>query len=139
MVEFHAHPSAARGWSSPPARIVKYRLLSPGRMHCAVDFLTIFSLPCLGSFWWHTTESLSKNLWFWSLLSLSSVLITASHGGYSMRSDGSSRAQYGLSANCFLATSLGMLTLAVVLGHPNILNRQWVSADSEGSRPSIPR
>ncbi len=94
-----------------------------------VDFLAIFSLPLIGSLLCQSTESLTKNICFWSLLSLCSILLTASHGGYSTRGEVPRRAQYGLTANCFLATSLGMLTLAVILGHQNILTRHWVALD----------
>jgi exopolysaccharide biosynthesis polyprenyl glycosylphosphotransferase len=94
-----------------------------------VDFLAIFTLPVFGSLLCQNTESLTKNLCFWFLLSLFSVLLTASHGGYSTRGDEPPKSQHGLAANCFLATSLGMLTLAVILGHPNILTRHWVALD----------
>ena len=129
MVEFHAPPSAARGWFSvPPAGSGKRILLPHGSLHCAVDFLVIFSLPLIGSLLCQSTESLTKNLSFWSLLALFSVMLAASHGGYAAR-EAQPRAQHGLTANCFLATSLGMLILAVSLGHPNILTRHWVVLD----------
>ncbi len=83
----------------------------------------------LGSLLCQSTESLTKNLCFWSLVALFSVLLTASHGGYYNRLREQTKAQYGLAANCFLATSLGMLTLSVILGHPNILTRHWVAFD----------
>jgi exopolysaccharide biosynthesis polyprenyl glycosylphosphotransferase len=130
MVEFHAPPSAARGWSFMPlAGSEKRSLLPRGSVLCAADFLAIFTLPVLGSLLCQHTESLTKNLSFWSLLSLCSVLLTASHGGYRARCADRLRVQFGLTANCFLATSLGMLTLAVVLGHPQILTRHWVTLD----------
>jgi exopolysaccharide biosynthesis polyprenyl glycosylphosphotransferase len=130
MVEFHAPSSAVRGRVSvPPAGSGKRILLTHGSIHCVVDFLAICSLPLAGSLLCQSTESLTKNICFWSLLSLCSVLLTASHGGYGTRAEARRRAQYGLTANCFLATSLGMLTLAVILGHPNILTRHWVMLD----------
>ena len=130
MVEFQAPPSAARGWLSVPPAGSGKRILRPhGSIHCAVDFLAIFTLPLIGSLLCQSTESLTKNICFWSLLSVCSVLLTASHGGYSTRAKAQFRAQYGLAANCFLATSLGLLTLAVILGHPNILTRHWVALD----------
>lgn len=130
MVEFHAPPSAARGWFFVPHASGGKRILFPrGSIPCAVDFLAIVTLPVIGSVLCQNTESLSKNLCFWCLLSLFSVLLVASHGGYSRNAAQTSNAQYGLAANCFLATSLGMLTLAVLLGHPNILIRHWVALD----------
>lgn len=130
MVEFHAPSSAARGWFSvPPAGSGKNVLRPHGSIHCVVDFLVICSLPLIRSLLCQSTESLTKNLSFWSLLALFSVMLAASHGGYGTRAEAQSRAQYGLTANCFLATSLGMLILAVSLGHPNILTRHWVVLD----------
>jgi exopolysaccharide biosynthesis polyprenyl glycosylphosphotransferase len=130
MVEFHAPASAARGWFSVPlARGGKPSLLPPGTVLCAADFLVIFTLPVLGSFLCRHTENLTKNLYFWSLLALCSIILTASHGGYRARRPDYLKAHYGLAANCFLATSFGMLTLAVILGHPNILTRHWVAID----------
>jgi hypothetical protein len=130
MVEFQAPPSAAGGWFSlPRANSGKYKLLPHGSLHCGVDFLVIFALPLLGSLLCQSTESLTKNLCFWSLVALFSVLLTASHGGYDNRPKDQTKAQYGLAANCFLATSLGMLALSVILGHPNILTRHWVAFD----------
>jgi exopolysaccharide biosynthesis polyprenyl glycosylphosphotransferase len=130
MVEFHAPTSAARGWFFMPSASSGKRLLLPrSSLPCMVDFLAIFTFPLLGSLLCQNTESLAKNLYFWSLLSLFSILLTASHKGYSARSADQIKAQAGLAANCFLATSLGMLTLAVILGHPNILSRHWVGFD----------
>jgi hypothetical protein len=124
MVEFHAPPSVARGWFSPPFASREKRIQLPrGSIRCAINFLTIFALALLGSLLCRNTESLAKNLYFWSLLSLLSVLLTASHGGYGPKSRGRPKAQFGVAANCFLATSLAMLILAVVLEHPNILGR----------------
>lgn len=130
MAGFHAPASAARFWFfAPPAGSRKRILLPHGGLQCIADFLTITSLPLLGSLLCQTTESLVKNLSFWSLLALFSVLLTASHGGYSARATHQIKAQANLAAGCFLATSLGMLTLAVILGHPNILTRHWVVLD----------
>lgn len=130
MVEVHAPSSAARGcFSMPTAHSGKHLSLPQGSLHCAIDFLAIFALPFIGSLLCHSSESLTKNLSFWSLLALFSVMLAASHGGYAARAEAQLRTQYGLTANCFLATSLGMLILAVSLGHPNILTRHWVVLD----------
>src|SRR6516165_4274955 len=130
MVEFHASANAARGWFFVPSASSGKRFLLPrGSLPCMADFLAIFTLPLLESLSCQNTESLAKNLYFWSLLSLFSILLTASHKGYAARSADQIKAQAGLAANCFLATSLGMLTLAIILGHPNILNRHWVAFD----------
>jgi exopolysaccharide biosynthesis polyprenyl glycosylphosphotransferase len=53
------------------------------------------------------------------------VLLIASHGGYRQRST----KQVGLAVNCFLATSIAMLSLAILLGHAHILTRRWTVAD----------
>jgi polysaccharide biosynthesis protein PslA len=130
MVEFQAPHGATRGWSFLPndggAKLV---LLSHGRILCTLDFLVILVPPALTSLLSQSTETLTKNLYFWSLLALFSILLTASHGGYVARAEEQQRLHYGVTANCFLATSVGMLTLAIILGHPNILARQWVMLD----------
>lgn len=130
MVEFQARQGAARGWPfMPRSGNGKSVLLAYGHILCPLDFLIIFTPPALASVLSQGTENLTKNLYFWSLLSLFSVLLTASHGGYGARTEEQQRLQHGVTANSFLATSLGMLTLAVTLGHPNILVRHWVVLD----------
>ena len=130
MTELHAPAGAARGWFFMPPRSSRKRLLPPRKsLQFLTDFLLIFSPPLIGSVFYQNTESLTKNIYFWSFLSLFSVLLTASHGGYSGRNVAQMRAQASLAANCFLATSFGMLSLAVILGHPNILSRHWVAFD----------
>lgn len=130
MVEFEAPRGAAHGSiAMPRAGDGRLLLLTPGRILCTVDFLAIFSLPAVGSLLCQSTENLAKNLYFWSLVSLFSILLTASHGGYGPQTEELRKTQYGLTASCFLATSAGMLALAIILGHPNILSRQWVVLD----------
>jgi len=98
----------------------------PGAFCGAADFLIIILPPLCSSLIWKNSESLAKNLCFWLLLASFSLLLTASYGGYRAEQI---RRQYQLAANCFLAISAGMLTLAVLLGHPNILVRHWVVLD----------
>lgn len=130
MVEFRAPRGVARGrLFLPHANGRKHILLPHGSILGTLDFTIIFALPALGSLLFQNTESLTKNLYFWSLVALFSVLLTASHGGYSAKAEGLQKNQNGVAANCFLATSVGMLALAVILGHPNILTRHWVVLD----------
>ena len=56
-------------------------------------------------------------------------MLTASHGGYRASQSATSRKQAGLAINCFFATSIAMLSLSALLGHPNILTRPWTAAD----------
>jgi len=89
------------------------------------DLLCMLVLPLIGSLLKQSTENLQNNLWFWGLLALFTVLLTASHGGYGTRA----RPGVGIAASAFLATTLAMLSLALLLGHPHILTRAWMAAD----------
>ncbi|WP_297493190.1 exopolysaccharide biosynthesis polyprenyl glycosylphosphotransferase [Acidocella sp.] len=130
MVELHAHHDAARGGFSLPSSSRPRRTSWPlSGIQAVLDFLAIITFPICGSFLWQNTESLNKNLCFWLLLALFSILLTASHGGYPPPANTQLRARHGLSAMCFVATSFGMLILSVILGHPNILARHWVALD----------
>lgn len=134
MVEFQAPRGAARGrLFLPRAGDEKYVLPTHQSILAALDFLVIFTLPAFGSLPCQTTENLAKNLCFWSLLALISVLLTASHGGYRPQAEEQPKNRYGISANCFLATTVGMLILAIILGHPNILARHWVVLNIAGT------
>ena len=89
------------------------------------DLLCVLVLPLTGSALMQSSENLNRNLWFYGLLTLFTVLLTASHGGYRERA----RQPAGIAANSFLATSFAMLALALLLGHPHILTRAWTAAD----------
>jgi exopolysaccharide biosynthesis polyprenyl glycosylphosphotransferase len=85
------------------------------------------AVPLCGSLLRQSTENLPHNLIFWSFLSLITVALIASHGGYATRWRAASAT--GLAINCFLATSAAMLLLAFLFGHPHILTRRWTVAD----------
>ena len=53
----------------------------------------------------------------------------ASHGGYRANQPAALRKQTALAINCFLATSIAMLSMSVLLGHAHILARRWTAAD----------
>jgi hypothetical protein len=93
----------------------------------AADVCAIMAIPLCGSLLRQSTENLLHNLIFWSFLSLATVALVASHGGYATRRRAASAT--GLVINCFLATSAAMLLLAFLLGHPHILTRRWTVAD----------
>ena len=82
-----------------------------------------------GSLVRQTTENLDRNLSFWTLLSLISVALIASHGGYRTHLLTAVRKQTSLAINCFYATSIAMLSMSVLLGHAHILARRWTVAD----------
>jgi exopolysaccharide biosynthesis polyprenyl glycosylphosphotransferase len=96
---------------------------------CAGDVLAILILPLAASLMRQGTENLERNLCFWTLLSAFTALLIASHGGYRQRPAKYHARQAGLAVNCFLATSIAMLSLAVLLGHAHILTRRWTVAD----------
>ncbi len=105
--------------------IVIYPKLPAAFQTCAADILAILIPPLLGSLLRQSSENLQRNLCFWTLLCVFTVLLIASHGGYRQRS----AKQAGLAVNCFLATSIAMLSLAILLGHAHILIRRWTVAD----------
>jgi exopolysaccharide biosynthesis polyprenyl glycosylphosphotransferase len=93
----------------------------------AADVCGIMAIPLCGGLLRQSPESFSHILIFWSFLSLITVALIASHGGYTARLRTASTTS--LAINCFLATGPAMLLLAFLLGHPHILTRRWAVAD----------
>lgn len=93
------------------------------------DFGSVLLIPATGSLLRQTNEGLQKNLCFWTLLAVCTIVLVASHGGYRMRQSALVRKQTGLVINCFLATALAMLSMSVLLGHAHILVRRWTLVD----------
>ena len=81
-------------------RIVKAPELPAGFYFCLTDFVSILGLPLAGSLARQTTENLDRNLSFWTLLSLITVTLIASHGGYRAYLTTALRRQTGLAINC---------------------------------------
>ena len=126
MAELHASAALIRGQiradyaiSFPCAPLSRQQLLALS------DLLCVLALPLTGSVVMQSSENLGRNLWFYGLLALFTVLLTASHGGYQERAIQPT----GIAANSFLATSIAVLALALLLGHPHILTRAWTAAD----------
>jgi len=115
-------------WLRQP-EIVKPRERSAVFFFPAGDFVSVLAIPLAGSLLRHTTENLERNLCFWSLLSCCVVILIASHGGYRAQLPAGLRKQTGLAINCFLAISIAMLSMAVLLGHAHIIVRRWTLAD----------
>ncbi|HQT46246.1 MAG: hypothetical protein B7X08_02360 [Acidocella sp. 20-63-7] len=114
---------------SNQSSIAKSFWLSSSWSFCVVDFISVVSPPLVGSLLRQTTENLQRNLSFWGLLSVFTVLLLASHGGYHRERRIPPRKQTQLAISCFLATSLAMLSMAVLLGHGHILLRRWTGID----------
>ena len=110
-------------------KAVKLPALPGGIYFCLGDFVSILGFPLAGSLARQTTENLDRNLSFWTLLSLISVALMASHGGYRTHLLTAFRKQTSLAINCFYATSIAMLSMSVLLGHAHILARRWTVAD----------
>jgi exopolysaccharide biosynthesis polyprenyl glycosylphosphotransferase len=110
-------------------RIAKYPFLSTAIIFKFSDFMAVLALPLAGSFLRQTTENLQRNFCFWILLSVFTVILIASHGGYRMKLGVATPSQTGLAINCFLATSIAMLSMSILLGHGHILVRHWTIAD----------
>ena len=127
MVELRAGSNPAAGLRF---RIQPYierlpRLTGPGWLPAA-DFLAILVLPLLGALLRQESEAAPRYLLFWAILAACSVGLTASHGGYGL----AGRWRPGITAAyCFLATSIALLGLAVLLNHPGILLRHWALPD----------
>jgi exopolysaccharide biosynthesis polyprenyl glycosylphosphotransferase len=101
--------------------------LPHGVRAATADFCAVMVIPLYGSLLRQSTESLPRNLVFWTFLAVITVALIASHGGYATRLRTAQAT--GLAINCFLATSAAMLLLALSLGHPHILTRCWTVAD----------
>jgi Bacterial sugar transferase len=93
-----------------------------GVFFCFSDFVAILAFPLVGSLLRQTTENLPRNLCFWGLLSITTVMLIASHDGYRGTLPTLPRRRTGLAINCFFAMS-------VPLGHAHILARRWTVAD----------
>ncbi len=121
MAELHAPAAVLHGQNR-----AEHAAFFPRQQILALsDLICVLALPLAGSLTMQGSENLSHNLWFYSMLALFTVLLTASHGGYR----GQTRQPAGIAAKSFLATSLAMLVLALLLGHPHILTRAWTAAD----------
>lgn len=126
MAELHAPAALIYGQNRPePAFFYPRTRLSRQQLLVVSDLLCVLALPLAGSLAMQSSENLSRNLWFYSLLALFTVLLTASHGGYRAQA----KRPASIAANSFLATSLAMLALALLLGHAHILTRAWTAAD----------
>ncbi|MDR3505197.1 MAG: hypothetical protein P4L52_03030, partial [Acidocella sp.] len=126
MAELHAPAALIQGQiRAEPVLFCPRTLLTRQQLLVISDLLSMLALPLTGSLLMRGSEDLHRNLWFYSLLALFTVLLTASHGGYRERT----RQPASIAANSFLAISLAMLALALLLGHPHILTRAWTAAD----------
>jgi exopolysaccharide biosynthesis polyprenyl glycosylphosphotransferase len=94
-----------------------------------VDLAAVLMIPVAASLLTQTHENLQRNLCFWALLAFSTIILAASHGGYRRRQVCMLHKQTRLVINCFLATALAMLSMALLLGHAHILVRRWTFAD----------
>jgi len=115
-------------WRNQP-EIVKSRERSATSFLPFADFFSVAMLPFAGSLLRQATENLQRNLCFWTLLALFTVILIASHGGYRGQVLIGLRKQTGLAINCFLAVSIAMLSMAFLLGHAHIIVRRWTLAD----------
>jgi exopolysaccharide biosynthesis polyprenyl glycosylphosphotransferase len=117
--------------TEPRTRRDDHKLTTPelprGLKAIAADFCAIMAIPLCGSLMRQSTENLPRNLIFWTFLTLVTIALIASHGGYDTRLRAASTTR--LAINGFLATSAAMLLLAFLLGHPHILTRRWTVAD----------
>ncbi|MBB5372858.1 exopolysaccharide biosynthesis polyprenyl glycosylphosphotransferase [Acidocella aromatica] len=126
MAELHASAALIQGQTrAETASLCPRTLLTRQQLLVISDLLCMLALPLTGSLLMRESEDLFRNLWFYALLALLTVLLTASHGGYRKWA----RQPASIAANSFLATSLAMLALALLLGDPHILTRAWTAAD----------
>jgi exopolysaccharide biosynthesis polyprenyl glycosylphosphotransferase len=93
------------------------------------DFGAVLLIPATGSLLRQTNENLQRNLFFWILLAVCTVILVASHGGYRIRPSAMVRKQTSLVIHCFLATALAMLSMSLLFGHAHILVRRWTFID----------
>lgn len=109
------------------SEIAKTLALYPAYLVPFADFVAILILPLYGSLLNQSTENLTRNLCFWSLLGLLTILLAMSHGGYRHADPKQIKPLAALIIRCFLATSLALLLLAFLLGHPHILTKLWTA------------
>jgi polysaccharide biosynthesis protein PslA len=111
------------------SKVVKRLELHTGSFFYLADFVSVLVIPLTGSLLRQTTENLQRNFCFWTLLSVVTVMLITSHGGYRAHQPTALRKQTALAINCFLATSIAMLSMSVLLGHTHILAWRWTAAD----------
>ena len=117
----HLAPNAAL--LTPHLIDLSRRLLLP-----LLDILCILAVPFCQSQSSSILEKPAQYLGFWSLLALTTVLLISSHGGY--RSWAQNRGQTAkLAVRCFIATSVAMLTVALLLGHQHAVSHYWTTAE----------
>ncbi len=117
-----------QGWNDQP-EVVKFSKLPAEFIFRATDFLSIIAPPFALSLIRQASEKLELNLGFWTLLSVITTALIASHGGYRGHPGQTPPRQTALAICCFLAAATAMLLMAVLLGHPRILARRWTAAD----------
>jgi len=96
-----------------------------GLIIAGLDFLCILLIPVLCSFLTIKPEHPEEFLNFWFLVAGVTVALIHSHGGYRRSNQIGQRRRTSLSVCCFLATSVVMLTVAVLLGHEHALGHVW--------------
>jgi exopolysaccharide biosynthesis polyprenyl glycosylphosphotransferase len=119
-------PSAARRQAPLLAGFTR---VNPGILLGVADITTILAIPA-AALWFATAPGArAKNGIFWLLLTGITVLLIASLNGY-RREMLRNPAQGGwLAVRCYVATSIAMLSAAVLLGHPHAVSRVWTTAE----------
>jgi uncharacterized membrane protein len=64
------------------SKVVKRLGLHAGSFFYLADFVSVLAIPLTGMLLRQTTENLQRNFCFWTLLSVVTVMLIASHGGY---------------------------------------------------------
>ncbi len=111
------------------AGLTGFTRANAGLLLGAADITAILAIPAAGLWFAVAPGALAKNGLFWLLLAGITVLLIASLNGY-RRDMVRNPAQGGwLAACCYLATSIAMLSAAVLLGHLHAVSRVWTTAE----------
>lgn len=97
------------------------------------DFLSITFLPGITGMFMRGTDILEKNDLFWSFMAVVTVVLIHSYGGYRHNQSGIFLKSISLAIKCYMATSLAMLAVALLIGHGHLLTRPQTLADLGGT------
>jgi exopolysaccharide biosynthesis polyprenyl glycosylphosphotransferase len=113
----------------PATGLANFIRANAGLLLGAGDIIAILAIPAAGLWLAVAPGALAKNGLFWLLLAGITVLLIASLNGYRRELLRSPAQGAWLAVCCYAATSIAMLSAAVLLGHPHAVSRVWTTAE----------
>jgi exopolysaccharide biosynthesis polyprenyl glycosylphosphotransferase len=97
------------------------------------DFCCCLVIPMMGSFFPAAHENLTRDLLYWYLVAALTVALINSYGGYRPESLAKSNLGAWRAIGCYLAISMALLAVALLMGHAQAVSRFWTLAAVAGT------